>query len=1235
MSEKNLVKGLGYTPKNKTSGVFFKTYSEGYSIEIDFDSKIINYGKDIKSDSKTTQNFSKPENFVVLECVDRLLEKGYKPKDIFLEKTYHLGHNNSGRLDILVKNGKKSFMMIECKTYGKEFEKELANIQKNGGQLFTYFQNDTNTEYLMLYTSHLINDRIDYRCEIIKIEDSYRNAGNVEDVYNRWNKISISNGIFEADTQAYIFKPRFLVKKDLVELTEEHSGKIFNAFASILRKHSVSDKPNAFNKIFNLFLAKLYDEKKGDDEELDFQWKEGKDIYTDENETKHPNPVDFQIRLINLHKAGLFEFLHKEIVGISDTDFIGITSVEELYQKKKDRLKFDKLFDIKEVFDDESFDDNFRVLKEVVQLLEKYRIRYPRRQRHLSDFFERLLTTGLKQEAGQYFTPVPITHFIIRSLPISKMIEAALANMSEGLPAVIDYAAGSGHFITEILETYQDIIDELDAKKYREGAARKIKAWQNDQYSWATHYIYGIEKDYRLVKVAKVGCYFYGDGLAQIFHADGLDSFSVSKIYKGLLKDNAKKPQFDIVVSNPPYSVDAFKGDLRNRNAEKDFTLYENLTDRSSEIECLFVERTAHLLKEGGVAGIILPSSMLSNTGIYTKTREIILSKFEIIAVAALGSNTFMATGTNTVILFMRRRKDSAALDIKEGVATFLNALKDMTIGGVENAVTKYARAVWNVSAADYSTLYKKEPNDAVKGTALYKEYYKSYPREDLYFGGDTPPAVLEKMKEKYSEAVKRYWKNIAALEAEKLFYFILAYPQKTVLIKTGEKAAEKRFLGYEFSNRRGFEGIHPILRGKTINECTKLFDDEQLDNPEKASAYIYKAFSGDYEYPIHESLKENVFRVRLVDMLAFDRKDFEKTLSIAAKQKIEFESRWKMIRIGDVLDLEYGRGLSEKARIVGKYPVIGSNGIVGYHNKYITNGPAIIVGRKGSVGKITIIHENCYPIDTTFYVRIKDDDLLFDFCAIILKTIQHTLESLNSGVGPGGLNRNDAYNIQIPLPPKDIQEKIIAEITSLEEKEAEAKEKIKTTEKQIFSLLEKFPKGNVEDLCFVSGEKCNPQDNPDAEYLYLGLEHIKSNTGLYNANFAKGKDILSEKYVFHKNDVLYGKLRPYLNKAAIAKEDGICSTDILVLKTDVPIILKYILLSDEFVRQTTALMKGVSLPRIGVKDFLAQKIPLPSFAEQQEIIAKIKRLEDEIQSPQKLLEQTAGQKELYLKKYL
>ena len=176
-----------------------------------------------------------------------------------------------------------------------------------------------------------------------------------------------------------------------------------------------------------------------------------------------------------------------------------------------------------------------------------------------------------------------------------------------------------------------------------------------------------------MVKTAKVSCYLHGDGLAKVIHGDGLGDFATSTEFKDLLKETDKtypqdNKQFDVIISNPPYSVSAFKGLMNEEKSKIAFDLYNRLTDQSSEIECLFIERTKQLLKDGGVAGIILPSSILSNTGIYTQTREILLKHFEILGIAELGSNTFMATGTNTVTLFLRRRNNADAYNIEEAI---------------------------------------------------------------------------------------------------------------------------------------------------------------------------------------------------------------------------------------------------------------------------------------------------------------------------------------------------------------------------------------------------------------------------------------------------------------------------------------------------------------------------------------------------------------------------------------
>ncbi len=191
---KGLVKKIGFQPKNGVVGIYEKQYSQhNYSIEIDFDKKQICYGNLIGADCKTTQNLSQDENWVVLECVDRLLEKGYKPQNITLEKTWAAGHGTSGRLDICVtRDDGSEYLLIECKTYCKEFDKAVAKLNKDGGQLFTYFKFSNKADLIMLYASELQGNEIVYKNEIVKIEDDYR-TGDVKDFYEKWNKLTKDN----------------------------------------------------------------------------------------------------------------------------------------------------------------------------------------------------------------------------------------------------------------------------------------------------------------------------------------------------------------------------------------------------------------------------------------------------------------------------------------------------------------------------------------------------------------------------------------------------------------------------------------------------------------------------------------------------------------------------------------------------------------------------------------------------------------------------------------------------------------------------------------------------------------------------------------------------------------------------------------------------------------------------------------------------------------------------------
>lgn len=115
------------------------------------------------------------------------------------------------------------------------------------------------------------------------------------------------------------------------------------------------------------------------------------------------------------------------------------------------------------------------------------------------------------------------------------------------------------------------------------------------------------------------------------------------------------------------------------------------------------------------------------------------------------------------------------------------------------------------------------------------------------------------------------------------MLYFFLAAPQKTVLIKVGEKQIEKDFIGYEFSSRRGHEGIK-MYKDENCKPTTKLYDDDNHLNEEKANSYVYRAFLGEQK-DIAEGLKNNLTNFNLTELINFKVLNFEKVISLGAKK--------------------------------------------------------------------------------------------------------------------------------------------------------------------------------------------------------------------------------------------------------------------------------------------------------------------------------------------------------------
>ena len=1041
--------------------IYEKTFlASGCSLKVDFHTKKLIYPNEIKGRERN-DGFNRKENFVVFECVCRLLLKGYRPEHIELEKEWHLGHDSkSGRADICVTDADKNMLfIIECKTWGK-YDKALNDTKNDGAQLFSYWQQEQSCKWLVLYAADFRAGNITRKISTIDCSDDanivllskkdksiklYRDAHTAAAKHETWKATYGSriydDLIFSDDSVAYQIGVKPLRKKDLRDFTPD--DKIVNKFEEILRHNNVSDKENAFNRLIALFICKLVDESTKDDgEEVEFQYKQGTDTY----ET-------LQDRLQRLHRDGMEKFMCEEILYVPAdypewlfSTYIGSKrkkAIENL-QNTIHILKFysNNDFSFKDVHNEELFYQNGKILAEMVQLFEKYRIVYPSKHQFLGDLFEQLLNKGFKQNEGQFFTPIPMARFIWDSLPVERMVKSGSRAV---YPKVIDYACGAGHFLTEAVE------------------AINYFAHSNGNNAWVRDHIYGIEKDYRLARVAKISLFMNGAGEGNIVFGDGLENAPDKGIENGA---------FDILVANPPYAVKDFKQHLQLKN--NSFTLLDRIGMNGGEIETLFVERIAQLLKPRGIAAVILPSSILSNdSASYTGAREQLLQNFYIRGIAAFGSKTFGATGTNTVVMFLEKFNEppkQADLSADSVDAVFSGAelagwkdkdifeayLAQIDVGENEyRAFLEKSLSIAGLEASEYFKMYVAAFADSADARNLLRA--KAYQQKSA----DEQAAVY----------LERLYSYISSIEREKLFYFSLVYQQTTVIITApADNLAQKEFLGYDWSNRKGNEGIQIITPGG------KMYDDADR----AAEGTLANAVKASFEGAVPQfSEDQRVYGAVAAtkDMLDYSRVSFNKSIRVSVNKKIVIESKYPLKTI-DELQVLLKRG---KSPTYGdsKVQIIKSGQARGYldfdfSTKYYLAENTELDERKlqkgdilinstgvGTAGRVTLFElDGDYAADSHITIFRPNSEVLPAFVLLVLSSVVgfKTLEKMADGSsGQVELSIETIKNIKIPTPPIPVQQKIVDACAEIDEEYNIARRSIETYRQKIADLFAKL----------------------------------------------------------------------------------------------------------------------------------------------------------------------------------
>ncbi len=563
-------------------------------------------------------------------------EYGYLPDRIEIEHEYTAGrpHTITSRIDIIVRSFiGEAFLFIELKSPSeymvidkdKIIEEQLfklAGMERTEGH---------EVKYLVLYTVDTFGKNINEECIIID-NKKFQTFAEWELTHNCVNKLPERYG--KAQKIPYIKASN----KDLeTNFTNETLNRLQTDLHNVLWGGGGTDDNEVFSSLTNLILAKIQDEEeKEDGNTYDFQ---ALTFEKDGDEEFETNDMLFE-RINNLYRRALANKLY-----ITDEK-----ELEKSYVIDTKKFSLTKLKYTVQKLEGLSFVDGKNSLsgKDI-----------------LGDFFEGIIRGGFKQSKGQFFTHINIVRFMLWALQTDKLAIKRIKEDKE-IPYMIDPSAGSGTFLIE----YMKFITQNMKYRFRNelGTARAVKDkiesdWfypDNRENKWAQTYVYGAEINFNLGTATKVNMILHGDGSTNIFVKDGLLPFAkyeketapnalkasgLDKYYE----DKEVNGQFDLILTNPPFSVEL-------DNDTKKIVDKEFLFGNKKNSENLFIERWYQLLRENGRVAAVLPESVfdtLENKYI----RLFIYKYFKVKAVISLPQLAFEPyTSTKTSILFAQKK---------------------------------------------------------------------------------------------------------------------------------------------------------------------------------------------------------------------------------------------------------------------------------------------------------------------------------------------------------------------------------------------------------------------------------------------------------------------------------------------------------------------------------------------------------------------------------------------------
>lgn len=1315
----------------EASNIWTRNYESGAGIAVDFNKQTIQYDP-VDSSFKngeypsinkpasgfiihrdTTLNFSAKENFVCIVCIHLLLEKGYEPKHIVLEPSFQVGHVNKPSYgDILVFDKKyKPLVLLENKTFGAEFSAEWNNMQKDGGQLFSYLGPLRNQlgacENIVLFAS-AFDDGLVTKSHIITLKDNEKRIAelknpltfeNSDSPFKVWEqtyaKSFETKGLFEADIEPYsIGKSKYTIS-DLKGLSHAEIRPIYHEFATILRNNAITDFEHSFYILIDLFLCKITDERNNPDD-LQFYYKG----------ISRDTPKEYCSRLLKLYKQGKKELFGVDVINKEENDIKQIfddtnrSLTNGLFKGIKALFEEIKFYNIKkfnfiDVENKEEFELNFQILIKITALIQDINLSNSETNHFFGDLFEGLLSKNVHQTEGQFFTPLPIVNFIIKSLP--EFINSKSVK-------VLDYACGAGHFLTEFIKTYP-----------------KTE-------------VYGIEKSQPLSQVAKIATIINGArNNTHIVFKDALSKLNTLETrFNGF-----DETSFDCIIANPPYSVKGFLNTLTKEDKIQ-FSLMHYVDEKALEskksIECFFVERAKYFLKRHGLMGIVLPSSILSNGELYIRVRELLFENFNILSIVSLGSRTFGSTGTNTIILFAQKvaKKNSHGL-----LDTFISK-KDYKQYTNCNAIENYIKKQ-NYNEQDYFSFMQEEIlNESLEKNEIFTDYKKNFKKNpvkksqqnDWFKSSSFYSADLKEKSKEYKKRLSEFldsdeYRNLVKdeyrkqfisyakeIEKDKLNTFIQIESNKVLILqsppdKIGNKSNKAKiveFLGYDWCNRKGDEGIKYVVDQSSDIEADDFVatDEDDADitssinsikyiktplyNPSNAYDYTKYSFAlrkhiceqcknkFSFNFEPSEQLKEHITSekehklhyAKLSDMVDFSRTEFDKTIKLnEVKQQAEFKSKYPYCALEEIVDVliggtpsrsnaQYFKGnhlwvsISEMKDniITDTKEKITDDAIRNSNVKLIPKGTTLL-SFKLSIGKTAIAGSDLYTNEAIAGLIPRSNQVSNEYLFSLFSS--HLINLENVGNKAFGKSLNSSYlkkEVKIPLPPLEVQKHIVEDCQKIDEEYENAKNTIENCKQKIESIMQ-----NVQGVQKKLGEICKdirdgshnpPKDIAFSEFKMYSAKNIYDNElhletdfrYLSEANF----NLENKRTNVRIGDVLLTIVASIGRSCVVKTHEKITfQRSVAILtpnKNEIEsLYLSYYLNSIE--KYLNNIAHGTTQKGVYLNQLKKIDIPVPSIIEQASIITQIEKLEVEINKAKQIISSISERKKAVIKKDL